>query len=171
MECWASLSLSNGRPVVAIGGALDLATVESIRETLTVVLSDLPDNDPRLIIDLRRLVFMDTSGIGLLIRVKHSCVAAGGDVSLVAPTPRVRRVLEKTNLLSIFTVCDDLSQATGKRTRTPKPNTDGGLNRADSDRPPTHPFTPPRAATSHTPKSATLNPSSPRSSGDRATVS
>lgn len=138
MECWASLSLSSGRPVVAIGGALDLSTVESIREMLTVVLSDLPEDDPRLIIDLRRLIFMDTSGIGLLIRVKHACVTAGGDVSLVAPHPRVRRVLEKTNLISIFNVCTDLSQATGPRARAPHPAPRTDHN--DSDRPPTAAF-------------------------------
>jgi len=136
MECWASLSLSDGHPVVAIGGSLDLSTVVSIRETLAVVLSDLPEDGPSLVIDLRRLIFMDTSGIGLLIRVKHACVAAGGDLSLVAPHPRVRRVLEKTNLLKIFTVFDTIAQATAKRTRSPKPST-GQITLPDPDRPPT----------------------------------
>ena len=113
MECWASLSMSHGRPVVAIGGALDLATAEPIRKMLNAVLSNLPTDDPCLVLDLRRLDFMDTSGIGLLIHVKQTCRAAGGDVVLVALGPRIRRVLAKTNLLSIFTVCEELSQATG----------------------------------------------------------
>ena len=111
MECWASLSLSNGRPVVAIGGALDLATAEPIRRMLTVVLANLPEDDPHLVLDLRRLDFMDTSGIGLLIHVKQATRTAGGDVLLVAPGPRVRRVLTKTNLLPLFTVYDEPSQA------------------------------------------------------------
>lgn len=111
MECWASLSLSNGRPVVAIGGALDLATAEPIRKMLTAVLSDLPEDDPHLILDLHRLDFMDTSGIGLLIHVKQTTRAAGGDVFLVGLAPRVHRVLAKTNLLALFTVYDELSQA------------------------------------------------------------
>ena len=112
MECWASLSLSNGRPVVAIGGALDLATAEPIRRMLTTVLANVPPDDPYLILDLRRLTLMDTSGIGILVHAKQTTRAASGDVILVAPPPRIRRVLEKTNLLPIFTIYDDLPQPT-----------------------------------------------------------
>lgn len=113
MECWASLSLSNGRPIIAIGGSLDLATAPPIRRMLTSVLADLGPDKPSLVLDLRRLEFMDTSGLALLIQARRVVRERGGSVVLVGVVPRVRRVLAKTNLLNLFTVCTELTEASG----------------------------------------------------------
>lgn len=113
MECWASLSLSDGRPIIAIGGALDLATAPPIRRMLTSVLAELGPDNPSLVLDLRRLEFMDTSGLAMLIHARRVAREAGGSVVLVGVVPRVRRVLAKTNLLGLFTVYTEIGEASG----------------------------------------------------------
>lgn len=111
MECWATLSLSTGRPIVSIGGALDLATAAQVQRTLTAALADLHPADPGLPVDLHRLEFMDTSGLGLLVRTRNAARERGSDLVLIAPVPRVHRVLAKTNLLATFTVYPSLADA------------------------------------------------------------
>ena len=111
MDCWASLSLSTGRPIVTIGGELDLATAPQVQRTLSAALADLHPADPSLLVDLHRLEFMDTSGLGLLLRARKAAREHGSDLILIAPAPRVRRVLSKTNLLQTFTVYPSVSAA------------------------------------------------------------
>jgi anti-anti-sigma factor len=107
------LSLSDGRPIIAIGGALDLSTAPPIRRMLSSVINEIGPDHPSLVLDLRRLEFMDTSGLALLIHARRSARERGGSVVLVGVVPRVRRVLAKTNLLGLFTVCTELTEATG----------------------------------------------------------
>lgn len=111
MDCWATLSLSTGRPIVTIGGELDLATAPQVQRALSAALVDLRPADPSMLVDLHRLEFMDTSGLGLLLRARKAAREHGSDLVLIAPAPRVRRVLSKTNLLQTFNVYPSVSAA------------------------------------------------------------
>ena len=85
--------------VIALSGELDISTAAELDSTLDRLASSPA---VRLIFDLSGLRFMDSSGIGALVR------AAGrvGAVSIVRPTDGVRRVLAATGLLGILNVVD-----------------------------------------------------------------
>lgn len=86
---------------VAVAGEVDLATAAALRERLLHVLYD---QSPDLIdVDLAGVTFLDCTGIGALVAVRNAAVQAGRQVRVSHPRPIVRRVLEVTGLLGVFT--------------------------------------------------------------------
>jgi anti-anti-sigma factor len=55
--------------------------------------------------------FIDSSGLGALMRLMQAARAKGGDVKLSGIPPKIRRVLELTHLLSQFEVYDSIEEA------------------------------------------------------------
>ena len=82
-------------PIIHLAGELDLASVESVKAGIAVYLAGSP---ARVIFDLEKLTFMDSSGIALLVQVSNDV----DHVSLTNVAPIVRRVLEATGLLDHF---------------------------------------------------------------------
>jgi anti-sigma B factor antagonist len=56
----------------------------------------------KLILELSRVTYIDSSGLGLLVAKFVSLRRAGGDLRLVHPTPRSMHLMTITNLASVF---------------------------------------------------------------------
>jgi anti-sigma B factor antagonist len=80
---------SGGYVVVALRGELDLMNAAAVVAALRVVAA----REPRIIVDLAGLDFLDASGVAALSRGRRHARNAGGDLLLAAPQRRVRRVL------------------------------------------------------------------------------
>lgn len=76
-------------------GELDLATTEKLREEIDR-LHEAGFN--RLVLDLRQLRFMDSTGLRLVLEVDAGSRDAGWDFSLVRGPEAVHRLFEVTNL-------------------------------------------------------------------------
>jgi len=88
---------------VAPVGELDMATGTILERTLR----DLIDSGfDRLVIDLRRLAFMDSSGLRLLLRWDETARRDGTELSLIPGPPEIQRVFEMTRLLDRLTFVD-----------------------------------------------------------------
>ena len=83
------------RPV----GELDLATLEHFREALSEAQSQ---GSLDLIIDLRGLRYMDSSGLHELVRVHRRCEQSGSRLALIQGPSVVQRLLSITNLHHYF---------------------------------------------------------------------
>ncbi|RLV01282.1 sulfate transporter [Streptomyces griseocarneus] len=59
-----------------------------------------------VLIDLRRVTFLDASGIRLLLRARQRVLARGGRLRLVRGTPRVTKVLRLAGVESAFTILE-----------------------------------------------------------------
>ncbi|MFD4555599.1 STAS domain-containing protein [Streptomyces sp. NPDC058469] len=80
----------DGTLVVAVAGEIDQETGGSLREVL-----ELPEDvAPRVVIDLRHVTFMDSSGINILIAVHTRLAEAGGWLRLAGAAPPVLRVIQ-----------------------------------------------------------------------------
>lgn len=66
---------------------------------------------PSIIVDLAGLEFVDSCGPGVLVHVLRWTRECGGDLSLAAPQQQVRRVLEITALIDVFSVYSSVEQA------------------------------------------------------------
>jgi anti-anti-sigma factor len=77
-------------------GELDLRTVAQLREQLDELLNA---GFTRLVIDLRKLEFMDSSGLSLLLNTHRAAQQEGWQLSLIQGGHAVRRVFEITGLL------------------------------------------------------------------------
>ena len=81
---------SCGYAVVALCGELDLLDAADVATALGAVAA----REPRIIVDLAGLEFIDASGVAALSRGRRDARDAGGDLLLAAPRRRVRQVLE-----------------------------------------------------------------------------
>ena len=89
MEPSLDVRVDPGSRTVRLAGELDMASVDRL---LGAVLP-LAERGGDLLVELRDLEFMDSSGLGGLFRVAASL--RGGDrLQLLEPRPPVRRVLE-----------------------------------------------------------------------------
>jgi anti-sigma B factor antagonist len=64
-----------------------------------------------VVLQLDRLDFIDSSGLGALMRLMQAARAKGGDLKLSGLQPKIRRVLEMTHLLSQFETYDSIEEA------------------------------------------------------------
>ncbi|MEW9530445.1 STAS domain-containing protein [Microbispora sp. NPDC049125] len=109
METWTVQTSSDTRwTVVGLRGELDLHSVRRLREPLLALVEA---HGPWLAFDLSELRFIDTTGVGLLVRLVHYVRGSGGDLALIGPTGQVLRILRWTNLARLFPVFDSVADA------------------------------------------------------------
>ncbi|WP_433217847.1 STAS domain-containing protein [Dactylosporangium sp. CS-047395] len=93
-----------GTVVVEVLGPLEAATVGALR---SVVLDTVESYRPRLLaIDLRRVPFMDSIGIGALVAANNKVREVGGAIEVRSPSPFVHRLLQITGLTELFGLPD-----------------------------------------------------------------
>ncbi|HUM15938.1 MAG TPA: anti-sigma factor antagonist [Candidatus Nitrosotalea sp.] len=101
---------SSGIAVVAPQGDLDMAAADQMKRTLT----DLVDKGGRkLLIDLDRVGYIDSSGLGALVASMKHARTVGGDMRLCGLQEDVRAIFEMTRLIKAITVHATRSEALG----------------------------------------------------------
>lgn len=94
--------------VIALCGELDLADTPDVAAHLIAAVAAY---GPSVIVDLAGLTFIDSCGLGVLVRVLRWTQRSGGDLLLAAPQHQIRRVLQSTGLIDLFTVYPSVTQA------------------------------------------------------------
>lgn len=90
------LTREGGHLTAALIGELDHHAAAELRQKIdTAALSCRPR---RLTIDLTRLTFMDSSGIGLIMGRYRLMVSLGGEVRLAGTSPRMERMIRLAGL-------------------------------------------------------------------------
>ncbi|PKQ27635.1 MAG: anti-sigma F factor antagonist [Candidatus Anoxymicrobium japonicum] len=97
-----------GYHVVAPVGELDVYTIPLFRK---VVLKLEGERARDLILDLTRVTFIDSSGLGSLIETYQKVKAVDGELAYVIDNPRVLKILSLVNLDKVFRVFSNLGQA------------------------------------------------------------
>src|SRR5271169_6125218 len=64
-----------------------------------------------VVLQLDQVDFVDSSGLGALVRLMQAARAKGGDLKLSGVPPAIRKTLEMTNLLSQFETYDSVEEA------------------------------------------------------------
>jgi len=64
-----------------------------------------------VVLQLDDLQFLDSSGLGALVRLMHAARAKAGDLKLCGLPAKISKVLELTNLVSQFEIYDSLEEA------------------------------------------------------------
>jgi anti-sigma B factor antagonist len=96
--------LDSGVAVVTVIGELDVSTSGLLRDGLLRVLTD--ESHRGLVVNLARVNFIDSTGIGVLVGVWHRVSAMNSRLALAAPSPRARGILDTTGLAKAFSVYD-----------------------------------------------------------------
>jgi anti-anti-sigma factor len=83
-----------GVVIAAITGEIDISTVPQLRERLF----ELADNGGTLIVDLNRVTFIDSAGLGALVGTARRADAHGGSLHAVYSRPQTRKLLWMTGV-------------------------------------------------------------------------
>jgi anti-sigma B factor antagonist len=59
---------------------------------------------PKIVVNLKGVTYIDSGGLGILVGLLVSARKRGGELKLVSPRKRVKDVLRRTNLDTIFGV-------------------------------------------------------------------
>ncbi len=87
-------ALADGAPVLALVGELDLASMHVLEQQL----EQLPQASQSLVLDLRRLQFIDSTGLHALLRADRRMADAGGQLTIVRGPQSVERLFRLTGL-------------------------------------------------------------------------
>ncbi|HXP91943.1 MAG TPA: STAS domain-containing protein [Candidatus Binatia bacterium] len=100
--------------IFELSGSLDLATAPTVRAAL---LEAAERGDHRIVVDLNRVEFLDSTGLGALIGAQRRAKEEGGEVRLTVPDGQILRLLRITGLLKIFGVYASLDDALAAKNR------------------------------------------------------
>ena len=98
------VTTENGAPVLSVRGELDLASSPALEEQVERAVGEAQST---VIIDLRELEFMDSTGLSVLIRAHQRAQEAGHRLAIVNGSRQVRRLLSLTGVAERLTVVDD----------------------------------------------------------------
>jgi stage II sporulation protein AA (anti-sigma F factor antagonist) len=90
----------DGIKVVALTGVIDADTVAPLEEVLDVT----GLSPPRIVIDLRHVTFMDSTGLNLLIHTYRSVTGQAGWLRVIAPSDPVMRLLRITGVDTLIDI-------------------------------------------------------------------
>jgi anti-sigma B factor antagonist len=96
--------------IVTIAGEVDIYTSPALKTALAAAAAD---GCALLIVDLDRVSFIDSSGLGVLVGALRRAREAGGDLRVVSGQETVARILRITGLDKVFSLHATLAEALG----------------------------------------------------------
>jgi anti-sigma B factor antagonist len=97
----------SGDVLLSVQGEVDLATAPELEAALE---RGLQGTARRLVVDLRGVEFLDSSGLSLLVRHDRLARSAARRLVVIKGPPHVHQVFELTGLSDHLTIVDDLPE-------------------------------------------------------------
>jgi len=101
-------NLENGVPVIKLEGEVDVYTVPQLKQQM---ISLLESGTKQIVIDLTKVEYFDSTALGVLIGGLKRMRERDGNLSLICPNPRIRRVFEITGLDKVFDIYNSVDDA------------------------------------------------------------
>ena len=96
--------------LVAVRGDVDVYTAPQLRERLYAVLTD---GAARVVLDVSKMTFIDSTGLGVIVGTLKRLREQGGDLILAGPSRSALNVLEITGLSRIIETVETVEPAGG----------------------------------------------------------
>ena len=109
MELSLATHLVAAHAVVEVGGEVDVYTAPRLRDRLNEVVGS---GQQHLVVDLGRVDFLDSTGLGVLVGVYRRLSRAGGSLVLVCPHERLLKIFRIAGLDSVFKIYGSVPEAT-----------------------------------------------------------
>lgn len=109
-------SVESEPPIIELEGEVDVYTAPQLKQQM---ISLLESGANELVVDLTKVDYLDSTALGVLIGGLKRMRERDGNMVLVCPSPRIRRVFEITGLDKIFEIYNNQEEATelmGKET-------------------------------------------------------
>ena len=94
--------------IVSARGEVDVFTAPGLDAELDTLITE---GHCRLVIDLSEVAFLDSTGLGVLVKVLKHAREAGGWLHLVVTSDRIRKIFEITGLDASIPIFDTAQDA------------------------------------------------------------
>jgi anti-sigma B factor antagonist len=92
---------AGGVQALDLEGEVDVYTAPGLRQA---IMDQIENGTKHLLIDLTRVEYLDSTGLGILIGGVKRLKEQGGSLRLVGPSARITRIFDITGLNKIFDV-------------------------------------------------------------------
>ena len=99
-----TLTRTPGRATLTLVGELDMATTPGLKKHLTTLART---HKGLVVIDLRQLTFMDSTGVAALVAADRYARRDGWNLAIVKGPPQVQRVLDICGLTEVLPLADE----------------------------------------------------------------
>ena len=94
--------------IIAVGGEIDVYTAPRLREAIVAAIDD---GNTRLVVDVEKVEFLDSTGLGVLVGALKKVRADGGTLDIVCTQERILKIFDITGLDKVFGLHDSVSAA------------------------------------------------------------
>ncbi len=94
--------------IIEIGGEIDVHTAPRLREA---IVEAVEAGRHRLIIDVQKVDFLDSTGLGVLVGGLKRVRADGGSLDIVCTQERILKIFEITGLHKVFGLHGSVDEA------------------------------------------------------------
>jgi|LSQX01.1.fsa_nt_gb anti-sigma B factor antagonist len=101
-------AIINKTGVLRMSGRLDAASVKNFKESVAVLVKKEIIN---IVVDMKEIDFIDSSGLGSLVSCLRLVNNEGGDIRLSSLQSQIRALLELTRMHRVFQIFDDAETA------------------------------------------------------------
>ena len=108
MTLIANIREQNGVTIVEMVDRFDATNAPEAKTKLRDLVAE---GKSRIVINLKKLEFIDSSGLGVLVGTLRRCVAVGGELCLAEVPEFARSVLELTRLTRVFSIASSEEEA------------------------------------------------------------
>lgn len=98
----------DGTALVTTVGEIDAATADTVAEAVSKALAD---GYKRVIVDFAQVTFIDSTGLGVLVKSHRAAEAADAVFGVVHPTPQTRKLIRVLGLDQLLNIYDTEEQA------------------------------------------------------------
>ncbi len=103
-------------PIIGLEGEVDVYTAPQLKQQMIVLLEQ---GAKEVVVDLTKVDYLDSTALGVLIGGLKRLREIDGNLMLICPNARIKRVFEITGLDKIFDIHnseEDVRAAAGKET-------------------------------------------------------
>lgn len=97
-----------GRTIIEVGGEIDVYTAPRLRDKITELVSD---GSYDLVVDMERVDFLDSTGLGVLVGGLKKVRAHNGSMRLICNQERLLKIFRITGLAKVFAIHGSQAEA------------------------------------------------------------
>ena len=94
--------------IIEVGGEIDVYTAPRLREAIVTAIEA---GHTRLVIDVERVEFLDSTGLGVLVGALKKVRADGGTLDIVCTQERILKIFDITGLDKVFGLHQSVARA------------------------------------------------------------
>ena len=108
MDLSLNAHAEGGRTVIEVAGEIDVYTAPKLREKIAALVDE---GVYHLVIDLERVEFLDSTGLGVLVGGLKRVRTHDGSLSLVCTQERLLKIFRITGLTKVFPIHGSVEEA------------------------------------------------------------